>query len=290
MVLEFGEGETLPNSSAPKTGLWETRTSARPPSGPGCIQPSTAPGPPSRAVCAVPERFLKDVGECEGFPSHSHKRISQNGASTCPSFSLGLQEREPGWLGLAFQAPGFGSVGVWRSGPSSASLGLAAPGFAGTPAHWVRLALEPLFVFVSRPLGPCLNLSVSSPQFPLSLCSLKWGNTPRCQPSWRLRGSPFPAVSCMPWMVWERAEEGVFYRLCSGLALVGWTQSPPLLRGHQSPPPLAPSSSSLSLDTSRSFDLSGEVGEGGLNGTQARMKESRSSKDNVSLLSTHSSE
>lgn len=159
MVLEFGEGETFPNSSAPKTGLWETRISARPPSGPGWIQPSTAPGPPSRAVCAVPERFLKDVGECEGFPSHSHKRISQNGASTCPSFSLGLQEREPGWLGLAFQAPGFGSVGVWLSGPSSASLlGLGAPGFAGTPAHWVRLTLEPLFVFVSCLLGPCLNL------------------------------------------------------------------------------------------------------------------------------------
>ena len=101
--------------------------------------------------------FFKDVAESEGFSSHSHKRISQNGASTCPSFSLGLQEREPGWLGLAFQTPGAGSLGVWISGPRLMSLLVEGP-----LAHWIRLTLGPLSVFVSRLRSLCLFPSVST--------------------------------------------------------------------------------------------------------------------------------
>lgn len=80
----------------------------------------------------MPEGSLQECWGEWGFPFQ--RRVSQNGASTCPSFSLRLQEREPGWLGLAFQTPGSGSssVGVWFAGPNFMSLlDLGAPGSVG---------------------------------------------------------------------------------------------------------------------------------------------------------------
>lgn len=62
--------------------------------------------------------YSGSAGGSQGFPFPQPQRISQNGASTCPSFSLGLPLLEPGWLGLAFQRPGPGSLGVWLLGSS----------------------------------------------------------------------------------------------------------------------------------------------------------------------------
>lgn len=99
--------------------------------------------------------------------------------------SLRLQEREPGWPGLAFQTPGSGSssLGVWFARPSFMSpLGL------WPWAHWV--CLSPCLPDTLGPLSLCL-LSFGSlflrvchlPQFSLSLCSPKWGNAEVPAPS-----------------------------------------------------------------------------------------------------------
>lgn len=108
--------------------------------------------------------YSGSAGGSQGFPLPQPQRISQNGASTCPSFSLGLPLLEPGWLGLAFQRPGPGSLGVWLLGLSFyISSGFRGPGFvgwdSGTQVHWVSLS-------------PCLPDSGAS----LSLCLLSLGS------------------------------------------------------------------------------------------------------------------
>lgn len=111
-------------------------------------------------------------------------------------------------------------------------------------------------------------MSVSSPYFSLSWCSLKWANA-EVPASTAPRKPLPPQLSPCPGVVWKRAAEGMCHLLSSRLAFGGWALFTP-----SSHPP---SSSTLSLDAflvSGSFDLSGEV-EGGPGGIQVRVKGDR---------------
>lgn len=140
--------------------------------------------------------YSRSARRARGSLSLSHKRISQNGASTCPSFSLGLQEREPGWLGLAFQTPGSGSLGVWLSGPSVMPLL-----FWGPLAH--RACLSPcLTLGLSEALSlvfwvPFSESVSSSPRFSLVMLTEAGRCRQRCHCLLPPR-SPFPTVSVLP--------------------------------------------------------------------------------------------
>lgn len=117
----------------------------------GCPQPTKGV---CVCVCALGQSdYSGSAGESQGFPFPQPQRISQNGASTCPSFSLGLPLLEPGWLGLAFQRPGSGSLSVWLSGPSfyiSSGFrglwlrGIQGPRLTGSACLLVCLTLGPL--------------------------------------------------------------------------------------------------------------------------------------------------
>lgn len=159
-------GETFPNSSPPKTGLWEFSLArpARAPAAPSAQLPPAAPGPTKgECVCVLgPRDHSGGAGEGQGFPFPEPQRISQNGASTCPSFSLRLPLLEPGRLGLPFQRPGSGSLCVWLSGPSIyLSCGFRGPWLRGIqgPSPWVSLP-------------PCLP----DPRASLSLCLWSFGS------------------------------------------------------------------------------------------------------------------
>lgn len=226
---------------------------------------------PHRAggVCAVPERFLKDVGESWGFPSYSHKRTSQNGASTCPSFSLGLQEQEPGWLGLALQTPGAGSLGVWLSGPSSVSLlGLGAPGSVarrdpgslGLPDPGASLSL---CLLSSGSLSESLCLLPSVSTFSVLTEVGKWRQ--RCQPPWPPK-KPLPHcfLQALEWSG-RGQRRGCSIGFAQGWRLWGGLSPCPCSVDTSHPDPQLPAPPSSVWTPpwfSRSSDLSGEGGWG----------------------------
>lgn len=129
----------------------EVRELGRGPDSSQALARPQTPEPPAyllgwgrRGLCTI---AIGQVRECWGEPgvsfSHRYERISQNGAA-CPSFSLGPQEREPSWLGLAFQAPGP------RAQLTPLALRVLAC-VASATNSWVCLRL-----LVSEPLGLCL--------------------------------------------------------------------------------------------------------------------------------------
>lgn len=129
-------GGTFPNSPNPNP---EVRELGPGPDSSQALVPPLASGPPAhcgdggcRGLCTIVIGHGV-LGEPGVHFSHNHKRISQNGAA-CPSFSLGPQEREPGWLGLAFQTPGPQSPALRPSG----FRGPCLRGF-GDPNSWVCL-------------------------------------------------------------------------------------------------------------------------------------------------------
>lgn len=175
----------------------------------------------------MPEGSLRECRGEWGFPSLQPQTHFSKWSLYLPLLSQASR------AGVGLARPGFPDAWLWlqfrgclvHRAQLMSLLDLGAPGSMGfkAGAHWVCLVyLTPwgLRVFVS---WVPVSESVSSPQFALSLCSLKWGNADRsASPRYPLR-SPFPTFFPCSGAVLERAEEGVFHPLCSGLALVWWT-------------------------------------------------------------------
>lgn len=176
--------------------------------------------------------YSGSAGESQGFPFPQPQRISQNGASTCPSFSLGLPLLEPGWLGLAFQRPGSGSLGVWPWGPSFyISSGFRGPWLHGI--HWVSLSSCLLTLGLSESLSLVfwvpvfLGVRLSPPLLTFLVLTEVGKCRQRCQAPWPPKKPlPHSFLRALEWC--GRGQEmGCAICLAQGWHLVGGLCSPP---------------------------------------------------------------
>ena len=153
----------------------------------------------------MPEGSLRECRGEWGFPSLQPQPHFSKWGLYLP---LLLSQASRAGVGLA--RPGFPDAWLWLQFPgclvhraqlrslldlgAPSSMGFKAPGSLGLPC--LPDTLGPLSLCL---LGPCLSESVSSPQFSLSLCSLKWGNADKsANPHYTLR-SPFPTF----FMLWS---------------------------------------------------------------------------------------
>lgn len=173
--------------------------------------------------------------------------------------------------GARLAGPGFPGAWLWLRGCLAlrAQLSVSSrfrgpwlrgdPGSLGPPGPGAALRLC-LLSFGSLSESLCLLPSVST------LCSLKWGNTPRCQPSWPLREAPSPRFPACPGWSGRGQRWGCSIGFAQDWRLWGGLSPHPCSEGTSHPHPWLPAPPpSVWTPSSRSFDLSWEVGEGGLN-------------------------